>query len=177
MSSIKFFLAAALAICVPVAHADFAPITGAWGVKFGQVWTDKSRPLLKKSIYAFTPNKPTPGLDRYFVGIDPKANSVVAIAGEGQSRKCVWVRETILPHLEKKYGKANIVFESSVDSSSVFEAEIDDGSSANRQIVIVCAGTTAGTFYTVRYHDGDIEKKMQNRLHETESQAIEESDL
>ena len=147
------------------------PIVGAWGVKLGQVWTDKTRPDEDRSnVYSFTPSKPTPRIHNYEVVITPETNIVGSIVGWS----VICLKDKILPHLEKKYGDAEHLIAS--DFINMYEI-----SSANRSVSISC---TTGYGSTIDYSDAEIirlrkeeEEARKKVLMQKEDALIEDSDL
>ena len=172
MKSIKFaFFATVLAVFAPPVSAEFAPITGAWGVKLGQIWGGEKSPNVSvtkfdvdTSTYYFVPAKPTPDFRIYQASVTPKTKQVAYIAA--RTTECGFLRKTILPTLEKKYGKAEVIKDAIVQDAHwgkhryLWAALIKDGDSANRKIVARCWDRfSTGGFLTggyLQYEDENL---------------------
>ena len=181
----KAFLILASVLLAPVSTALSAEekITGAFGLKLGQILSSQMIETSELAFtykgddtYSFSPEKEFRSFSTYMVKITPKTRKIYSISAEGNIRSasaCGKEQALIMAIIKKKYGEVNEL--SSLLSSLISWAEIKIITQGNRRSV----GTRCSISDTLEivYSDLKLADLAENERIELESSKVDSSGL
>ena len=169
-------LASVLLASVSTSLSAAEKITGAFGVKLGQVLSSqmiKTSAFLGDNKYSFDPEKKFRSFSTYLIEITPKTRKIYSISAMGDmddDPTCEEEQALIMAIIKKKYGGRI------VESSLFFERQII--SQGNRSVATTCSG---GLFddetLSIKYSDSKLEELAENERIELESSNVDSSGL
>lgn len=177
-NKIVIFLMLAFVLGIASSAEAEDKITGAFGIKLGQVF-DPSDAIGKGSLtdgtpmYKFTPKKKFRSFSNYYVLITPKTHKVYAIWGIGNMENdpsCKKEQALVMAILQKKYGK--------VEKDQLFSSlyDIKQINQGNRYVLTKCSGFSDVSL-DIRYKDKKLETLAENERILLESEKVDSSGL
>lgn len=150
-----------IVVLIPFLYA--IPITGAFGLKLGQVFNvKKAKGVVEEHneppFYLFAPTSPVHELDTYYVRLTPADNRVYEIWGIKyfeKHRECKAVEKKIVEILTKKYGDPVKREKLAKFFNPYTKFQTDDNT-----IVVDCNGFTKHKLSVV-YTNAKVEKKVE----------------
>ena len=184
---IKAFLILASVLLAPVSTSLSAEekITGAFGVKLGQILSSQ---MIKTSelaftdegddTYSFSPDKKFRSFSTYMIKITPKTRKIYSISAEGKiysDPTCEEEQALIMAIIKKKYEEVNEL--SSLLSGLLSWAELQIITQGNRRSVgTICRELSSDTL-TIMYSDSKLAELAENERIELESSKVDSSGL